>query len=223
MRKIINLSNLVPHTIACERGRTAIVVLLLIFLGGCMSLKQPSLRVDYYTLDYEAQMKNADHVKTLPVILKLRQFSAAPLYDTNKLIYRDKKYRRSSYNYHRWRANPADLVTYYLRRDLQAGHLFSAVLPPLSMTSPTYVIEGIIDEFLEDDEAGNWFAKLAVTITLKRNREIDVSKEVIFQKSFSYRMKCVDKKPASVAESMSQAMAKFSADVNSAIYQALSE
>ncbi len=203
--------------------RYIIIGLLLFSLGGCLSFNQPSLRVDYYTLDYSPQVKPGDGTVPLPEIIKIAQFSAAPPYDTNMMIYSDKKFSQSSYNYHSWRANPADLVTYYLRRDLQAGHNYAAVLPPLSLTSPTYIVEGIIDEFMEKDDATDWYAMLAVNITLKRNHELDVSREIIFQKSFSYKIKCLDKKPLSVAQAMSQAMAKLSVAVNSSILQALSK
>lgn len=194
---------------------------ILFLLAGCLPSRQPSLKIDYYTLDYAPPAVKVATTTPLPVILKVDRFMVAPPYDTDKLIYKDKSYSRSAYTYHRWEANPADLVSYYLARDLQAGHLFSAVLPAMSSMSPTHILEGTVDNFMEDDDDGSWYAVLAVNVILKRNQELNISKEIIFQKSFSYKVKCLEKQPQAVARAMSQAMSELSADLNYAIYQAL--
>ena len=216
-----DMKNLINSRPTGRRGLWSLVLLFL--LAGCLPSRQPSLRIDYYTLDYPPPPIKMAKTAPLPVILSVQRFTVTPIYETDKLIYKDKNYSRAAYSYHRWQANPADLVTYYLTRDLQAGHLFAAVLPAMSNMSPTNMLEGTVDDFMEDDEGGNWYAVLAVTVILKRNHELDVSKEVIFQKSFSYRIKCREKQPLAVARAMSQAMAKLSADLNSSIYQALKD
>lgn len=190
---------------------------LLVMVSGC--LKQPSQRVDYYTLDYEPLRQSEQ--PALPVILKVQRFSASPEYSTDKIVYQPQNFARSAYTYHRWRSTPAELATYFTTRDLQASGLFQAVMPPSGRQRPTYILEGIVDHFLEEDSPDGWSARLQITFTLLKNGEADLSKGVLFQQPFTASVKCETKHPSAVVKAMSLAMAEVSRQLASHSAKAL--
>ena len=202
-----------------------IIIILILFslsFSGCVSLKQPNTKFEYYTLEYDAlnpdKSPAPDQKST---ILKIKYFSAAPIYNTDRIIYSNQQFKRTPYFYHKWKVKPAEFVTYFLSRDLKESGLFEAVLSPTSSSLYTHTVEGIVDEFLEWDSNDSWEAVLSISITLQIAREPDADKRVIFQRSFSTRKKCQEKNPLALAQAMSLAMAEVSKEIGIAIHGAL--
>lgn len=202
-----------------------IIIILILFslaFSGCVSLKQPNTKFEYYTLEYDALNSGKppvpDHKST---ILKIKYFSAAPIYNTDKIIYSDQQFKRTPYFYHKWKVKPAEFVTYFLSRDLKESGLFEAVLPPTSGSQHTHTVEGVVDKFLELDSNDSWEAVLCISVTLQVAREPDASKQVVFQRSFSTEKKCSEKNPLALAQAMSLAMAEVSKEIGIAIHDAL--
>jgi cholesterol transport system auxiliary component len=201
------------------RRDNLVFVLLLILcltLGACVNLKQPRTRVDFYTLEYDPPP--VEEMDPLPVIIRLQRFGVAPTYNTNRLIYRDDSFEREAYLYHKWRANPGDLVSYFLGRDLRQSGLFNGVLSYDSQSPASYMLEGFVDEFLEWDEGNVWYALLTTSITLMVENEPDISKKILFQKTYRAKEPSSKKHPQELAEAMSQAMSKISKEVTMDIY-----
>jgi len=153
--------------------------------------------------------------------LKVERFSIAPVYNTSRIVYRDQEFKRSSYFYHKWKSNPADLVSYFLTRDIRESGLFTAVNVPDSKITHTHIVEGLIDEFLEWDSKDKWEAVLSMNVTLLDSGTSDISKRVIFQQKFSSRKMCKEKHPKALAQAMSQAMAEVSENICLTIHNAL--
>jgi len=189
---------------------------VLLIIGGCIDLKQPKNKIQYYTLGYSSP--SITGLKPLPVTLKIERFSVAPAYNTNRIIYGNQSFERNEYFYYKWRSNPADLVTYFLSRDIRASGLFRAVLPQGSGFPFSYLLEGSVDEFFELDEAESWNAVLSITITLMAANEPAVSKSVLFQKSYSVKKACKHKNPQGLAQAMSLSMGEISKEVIKDIY-----
>lgn len=204
-----------------------IVMILILFslaFSGCVSLKQPNTKFEYYTLEYDALNSGKHPVPDQKsTILKIKHFSTAPIYNTDRIIYSDQQFKRTPYFYHKWKVKPAEFVTYFLSRDLKESGLFEAVLPPTSGSLHTHTVEGIVDEFLEWDSSDSWEAVLSISVTLQVARESDASKQVVFQRSFSTRKKCSEKNPLALAQAMSLAMAEVSQEICIAIHNALTE
>jgi hypothetical protein len=66
-----------------------------------------------------------------------------------------------------------------------------------------------------------WKAVLAVTTTLVVDQEPDISKRILFQKSFTAVKDCRQKNPMGLAEAMSEGMAEISSQITRAVYDAL--
>ncbi len=195
------------------------ILCLTLNLAACLDLKQPRNKIDYYTLEYDPPAP--DHHPPISKSIRVNQFSVSPIYNTNRIIYREGLYKREAYVYHKWRANPADVVTYLLRRDLQQSGLFKAVVSRESRLPSAYVLEGSVDEFLEWSKKTVWEAYLSVSVTLMQENEPDISKKILFQKSYFSSQPCRQKNPGALAEAMSLAMSEISAQIMLDIYKAI--
>jgi cholesterol transport system auxiliary component len=200
--------------------RNKIVLILLLglplILGACLNLAQPKNKVEYYTLEYDPPMRG--DLLPLSCTIRVEPFSVSPIYNSNRIIYRDRSFKRQAYTYYKWRANPGNLVTYFLGRDMQQSGLFKAVLPGSSKFPATFVLEGTVDEFLETDTPNGWEAKLSVSVAFMGENESDISKKVLFQKTYHTNRSCRQKHPRALAEAMSLAMSKVSGEIINDIY-----
>jgi ABC-type uncharacterized transport system auxiliary subunit len=137
------------------------------------------------------------------------------------MVYRDASNKRSSYYYHKWRAVPAELVTFFLKRDMAESGRFAGVLPPESGSGHTHVLGGTVEEFLEWDGKVTWDAVIKVNVILLDPYETDATKRVLLQKQFSSREQAETRKPAAVAKAMSRAMAQISLAIGLAVQESL--
>jgi ABC-type uncharacterized transport system auxiliary subunit len=205
-----------------HRTQTLFLCACLILLAqGCLSFKQPRTRVQHYTLEYASPELTG--LRPLPVLLKVDRFSVAAAYNTTRIIYRDGSFNRDEYFYHKWRANPGDLVTDFLLRDLRNCGLFKGVLSYGSDAPYSFSTEGSVDEFVEWDGPNDWRAVLAITVALMAADEPDIAKRVLFQKTYRSEKSFTEKTPQGLARAMSAAMEVVSAAVIRDIYAALTQ
>ena len=195
------------------------IICLALASAACVDLKQPRTKIEYYTLEYDPPVP--DHHPPVSEPIRVNQFAVSPIYNTNRIIYREGLFKREAYVYHKWRANPADVVTYLLRRDLQQSGLFKAVVSRESRLPPAYVLEGSVDEILEWNKKSGWEAFLSLSITLMQENEPDISKKILFQKTYFSNKPCRQKNPGALAEAMSSAMSEISAQIMLDIYKAI--
>lgn len=203
----------------CTRKILYVFMSLILFAPGCLSFKKPVIKIDYYTLEYDSP--DVAFQAQLPFVVRIERFRVTPVYNSNRIVYSEQKFKRAAYNYHRWRSSPGDLVTYFLARDMRKSNLFKAVLTYDTGFLSSHVIEGIVDEFYEQDEKDLWEAVLSVSITLVREGEPDISKRVLFQEKYSAKETCEQKTPLALARAMSSAMAKISEMITTDIYNCL--
>lgn len=203
-------------------ANTALLLVLLFLAAGCAGTKGAAVAFDYYTLEYDTALKKeVPPEKMLPVVLRVDRFAAAPEYETDRMVYRDATNRRSVYYYHKWRAVPADLVTFFLRRDLAESGWFAGVLGPESGSANTHVLDGTVEEFLEWDNETSCEAVITVNVALLDPRETDATKHVLLQQRFTARKECEARRPVFVARAMSGAMAQLSLEIGAALHEVL--
>lgn len=200
---------------------TFLIFIILLILVGCIGQQHPPVTIDYYTLEYE--LSPFADLTPLPLVLRTERFSVSPIYNSNNMIYETRPFKLNVYNYHKWRANPGDMVTFFLSRDLKRSALFKAIFEPGSRFSSSHMISGSVDEFFEKDEKYSWKAVLSVSITLIKENETDISKRIVFQKNYSAKEKCNRKNPRAIATAMSKAMAKISEMIITDVYQSLAK
>lgn len=195
-----------------------LLCLLCVVLGACASphVKAPDIR--FYTLEYAPPVQTSAPSRA---VIAVNRFGAAPEFDTRKMIYRDKTFARQEYVYHRWRAEPQVLARDYLRRDMVRSGLFLAISEPRSIVPATHQLEGMVEQWMENDDPDQWTAVAELTITLLDLRARSLPQSVLFQRSYREQRLCDKKNPGAVAEAMSRVMRALSkriiVDVSAAV------
>ena len=192
------------------------IICLTFPLAGCLDLKQSRNKTEYYTLEYDPPVPQKR--PSVSGAIRVDRFAVSPIYNTNRIIYRDGSFKRAAYVYYKWRTNPGDVVTYFLRRDMQQSGLFKAVVTGDSHLGSVFRLEGSVDEFLESDQQNGWEALLSVSITLIQENEPDISKKILSQKTYTSTQPCRKKTPMALAEAMSLAMSEISGQIMLDIY-----
>ncbi|MDQ1329951.1 MAG: trans aux protein [Thermodesulfobacteriota bacterium] len=189
-------------------------------LCGCSLLGSSPPKTDYYTLEYDSPKVTG--LNALPSIIKIDRFYASPLYNSEKISYRKSDFQTDEYIYKRWETNPAQLISYFIYRDIKQSGIFKGVFSHDTGYAATHSVSGTVDEFYEDDRGKTWEAVLSLDIVLMAENEPDINKRIIFQKKYSARKPCIKKNPQAVAEAMSKAMSELSGQIITDIHKSLS-
>lgn len=193
----------------------AAAILLLATLAGC---GKPPIPVQKYILEYPSPVLKSR--TEIPENLTVERFAVAQAFNTADMVYIPGPYKASTYNYSRWRVNPGDMVTDYLARDFRAARVFRGVFVSPNDASSHYRLEGLVEEFVELDEADGWKAALTVNVTLLDALQEEVPKRVMFQKKYRGIGLMPTRNPQGLAQGMSQAMEGVSARIINDVYQA---
>lgn len=199
-------------------------LLLVLALGaaGCLGLGQrPAVMVEQYTLEYPPPQPGG--VAALPVGLLVERFSLAAEYSGQAMIYRPEDFRRQAYQYHRWRANPADLVTDYLLRDLVSSGLFAGVFSHRQPSPARFRLQGGVREFLEVDGNGGPQAVVEVSLSLLDGDYPDLPRRLVFQRVYRQTATMAEASAPALARGMSQAMAELSQRLRDDLRQAVAQ
>jgi ABC-type uncharacterized transport system auxiliary subunit len=197
--------------------RIGLLLLAILFVTGCGG--KSTYVVQQYLLDYSppapAGLAKANEV------IRVEPFSTAQAFAGTAMFYRPSSFELSSYSRERWRVIPGDMVTDFLLRDLRNAGMFTAVLAYEDPGEGRYVVTGTVAEFLEVDGSGGPRARLSVDATLLDTTEREITKRVVFQKTYTVEEAMKDKSARSLAESMSGAMKKFSGELMADIHRAM--
>jgi ABC-type uncharacterized transport system auxiliary subunit len=197
--------------------RIGLLLLAILFVTGCGG--KSTYVVQQYLLDYSppapAGLAKANEV------IRVEPFSTAQAFAGTAMFYRPSSFELSLYSRERWRVIPGDMVTDFLLRDLRNAGMFTAVLAYEDPGEGRYVVTGTVAEFLEVDGSGGPRARLSVDATLLDTTEREITKRVVFQKTYTVEEAMKDKSARSLAESMSGAMKKFSGELMADIHRAM--
>jgi len=187
---------------------SVLTILSACFLSGCFGFSNSEKMVRYYTLEYTPpKMKR---YAPLPFSIFVENFNVAPLYDSTKIIYRNTKYQREAYSYHRWRTNPGEMVTQLLARDFKQSSLVKAVFTMDKTFPSSHILKGTVEEFYEKDDKDQWKAILTLNVALIRTDTNNPLTSIVFQKRYTMEEICSKKNPQAFAKAMSQSLRKLS-------------
>jgi ABC-type uncharacterized transport system auxiliary subunit len=177
-------------------------------LTGCLNLQKPGRHVEQYVLEYPSPEISGNSL--IGASIKVERFTEVATYNTSAMVYRPEPFKLESYQYHRWRVHPADLITGYLLRDLRKAALFQAVFSYLDPQEGRFLLEGGVEEFLEVDEKNQRYAVLTMGVTLLDSSAQYKPTGVLFQKRYRFQEPLEENTPRGLAKGMSQAMKNFS-------------
>ncbi len=196
----------------CETPIVLVMTLAVILvLSGCVGNASAPSAVYYYALDYQNDAPGAS--SRLPVVLRVNRFSVSPPFNTQRIVYAEKNLHRNTYAYHHWIAQPGELLSYLLARDLDRCGGFRAVLPADATQPATHDVYGWVEEFVENDDHNPWQASVRLHITLASALDPDASRRILMQKRYSRTADCMAKTPAALAQAMSMAVAAIYEEV----------
>jgi cholesterol transport system auxiliary component len=153
-----------------------------VILAGCAGGRKPGRLIEQYTLEYSSP--SFSEKSPLTETVKVERFTVAEAYNTFDMVYRPDDFKLDTYRYHRWRVSPGDMVTDYLSRDLRESGLFRAVFSWRDVDVTRFVMEGGVTEFVELTASGSHSAVVSLTVTLLDMEQADITKRVVFQKSY---------------------------------------
>lgn len=195
------------------------VLMTIMFLGCALGSGKPAIMVHQYALEYPSP--TLPTLTPLADVIRVERFTVVQMYKSSKIVYREKSYNYDEYAYHRWRANPGDMVGDYLLRDLRQSGLFKAVFSYRDPDDISLVLKGGVGEFFEADEKGIRKAVLAVSLTLMDLTQRDISSRVLFQKNYRLEEPVAEQTVQGLVHAMSSAMEKLSRQVLGDLYGAI--
>jgi ABC-type uncharacterized transport system auxiliary subunit len=209
----MKLNRIVERTPFSIKRKAGFAVILTLFLvAGCLpSAKAPHL-VDQYTLDYTPPAGATG--TPFADSLKVERFSVAQAYNTTAMIYRPSAYRLSSYGYARWRVNPGDLITDYLARDFRSSGMFLGIFTYRDADDARFVVQGTVEEFLEADDGKEGKAVVIVSISLLDTKETEITKKLVFQRTYKAAEPMNEQSSMALAQGMSAAVKTVSGQVS---------
>ena len=196
-----------------------ILPLLAAFLfSGCG--KPPNL-INRYILDYAPPV--LPRLTPLDTGIKVGLFAVDATINRQEMVYRVNPYRTGTYWYNRWRANPGNLVTDYLARDLRDSRLFKVVFTDDVSGTARFRLEGGVVEFQENNAPGLWQASLLLNVTLLDTDQENIADKVMFQRSYQTQEPMLSKTPEGLAAAMSSAMQQLSRQIIDDVYRAVKQ
>ena len=178
-------------------------VMALLLSAGCLSLKQPAIKVDYYQIEYDPVTRSKP--EPLDIVLGVRHFGAAAAFNNDRIVYREGKHEWQTYYYHRWITNAIEMVRDALLRDLQLSNNYRAVVPVPGTTPWGYEIRGYVQDIYENDMGTSWKSVIDLNITFIKTPPRISRRRVIFQKNYHASVPSESKDPKAVVAAMSAA------------------
>jgi ABC-type uncharacterized transport system auxiliary subunit len=195
------------------------VMILIVFSPlACSFGGKPSVMVDQYALEYPPP--SVQGLTPMDEVIRLERFSVAQIFNHVKMVYRQKPTHYNDYAYHRWRANPGDMVGDSLLRDLRAAGIFKSVFSWRDMANTSLILKGGVGEFYESDEKDGRKAILSVHIAVIDAKSRELTKQIIFQKNYRYEEPVTEKTVQGFAQAMSRAVERLSGQVITDIREA---
>jgi cholesterol transport system auxiliary component len=196
-----------------------VVVSIVLSLIACSFGGKPAVMVEQYALEYPPP--SVQSLGPMDEVIRLERFSVAQIFNHVKMVYRQKPTHYNDYAYHRWRANPGDMVGDSLLRDLRAAGIFKSVFSWRDVGNMPFILKGGVGEFYESDEKDGRKAILSVHIILIDATSRELTKQIVFQKNYRCEEPVTEKTVQGFALAMSRAVEKLSGQVITDIREAM--
>ncbi|MFB3920454.1 MAG: ABC-type transport auxiliary lipoprotein family protein [Terriglobia bacterium] len=141
------------------------LVLLALAAASCGSVP----RTSYYTLRVPAPPESKDP-RTSGVV-GVEHFRATEALRDDRIVYYESPTQMNFYQYHRWSADPATMLSDLTARRLDESGAFAGVRRLPSRDAVDYVLRGSIMSFEEVDDSTGVRGRVAIQMSLVRARD----------------------------------------------------
>ena len=183
-------------------------LLVLVVVSGCGVGGNRAHVAKQYLLEYPPPV--VEGLVQKEETIKVYRFSVAQAFNLSSMIYREGPFEFQADPYNSWMANPGQMVSDYLIRDLRKGELFRAVFSYNDIEDTRYTLGGVIEEFVGLGGKEGAKAGLTANVTFLDTSQRQLPQSVIFQRQYQFVEPLTKEGPAGFAEAMSRAMEKFS-------------
>lgn len=188
----------------------------LLMLAGCFARVKEN---HYYLLDYVPTPSAERLAKgAYPYSLRVKDFDVAEAYRRNNIVYRQSPHELRFYSYELWAVKPEYLVTDMVYRHVETAKLFHEVTRTLDMVEPEYVLSGQVTALEEYDNKDEWYAHLAMNMTLQNTR----TRQLVWSKAWDYRKKVRQLEPVFVVRELSSLLEVIADEAVASLDSALS-
>jgi ABC-type uncharacterized transport system auxiliary subunit len=178
----------------------------------------PEVRYYMVNLPVMEQQSQGDH-QGLPVSLGVSTLRASPVYEDDRIIYRQSPYEVNFYHYRRWVVAPSEMVSEKVYQRFAESGTFAEVVRYNGGRDVDYVLSGDLLAFEEWDENDAWYAQVGLRTRLTATG----TGEVVWEETFFRRKRAEAKDPVRVVEAMSEALDEIVAEVFEQTQQVISQ
>jgi ABC-type uncharacterized transport system auxiliary subunit len=199
--------------------KIGILLLFVFIITGCLSRSKPAYMIEHYMFEYTSPV--VTNLASLSESIKVERFSVNQSFNSQSMVYKPYPFKFMTYNYSRWRVNPADMVTDYLLRDLRNTGIFLGVFSHYDIEKTRFVIEGQVQDFLEAADKNELNTILSVNISLLDTGHKDITEKIVFQRQYKFQEQIKEHTPEGFAKGMSINMSRLSEQLVNDIHKAI--
>ncbi|HEY7166012.1 MAG TPA: ABC-type transport auxiliary lipoprotein family protein [Candidatus Binatia bacterium] len=178
------------------------LLLLLLFISGCVNLQRSYPDRHYFALEAAAVEKPANPGGS--GILEVSNLSISRRYEGQNFVYRtsDTGYETDFYN--NFLILPAAMITEEVRKSLEQSRLFAYVIGPSSDLPANYVLEGSVNALYGDFSSSGPKAVIEIQFFLTQSASAD--NQVLLAKTYSQSAPVASKTPEALVKGWDQAL-----------------
>ena len=192
--------------------KAILLIFCVVFIAGCMGLRQPYPEITMYSLESGRDFDVAREEGA--IALKIKLFAISPRFDTKSLVYKTGEFVYETDYYHRFMTPPAYMITEQIARWLAASPKVKYVADtrferPIDCTLDGRIVE-VYGDFSNKDEA-----KAVLRIEMVLLDEKEVKPEVIIQKIYSQEIVLKDPTVSALISGFNQGLQNIMTDFES--------
>lgn len=180
------------------RKNVYLFLILLFIFCSCGSIPE----INYYVIDYPVESISDNSKAKFNVILGVETFETAPIYEEDRIVYRDSPYEVKFYNYHHWIIPPKDMVTDKVIGHFSESHLFEQVVPYPRFSQVDLICRGTLKAFEEWDVDNDWYARVKIHFELVSKK----SNQLIWHHTVANKIRVPEKNTLTLVETMGKSL-----------------
>jgi len=164
------------------------LIFLVVTLGLSLwiACSKPPPSRHYYTIDYLPRpIRLEGSGRPYPFKVQLKRFEVLRMYDRSQIVFRYSPNELKYYLYKNWAMKPGDMIMDRVEAHLLSANLFEELRREFLDTYPDYRLEGTVDALEKYDGGDLFFAHLAMTFRLVRQKD----RKEIWRYAFDKRKK----------------------------------
>lgn len=162
----------------------ALTLLLMIPIAGCLNLPREELVVQRYSIDPPEDVTPTTNPTDYSIMIMPFQVGAEQ--KGERILFRDDRFGKDYYFYHRWIVSPEKMLRDALAEHLKEWGLFGGgVFLVQTGVVPNYELHGRLSRLYVDNTRKKYSAVLEVEITLLKIDPVSYTKTMVFQNTYS--------------------------------------